>query len=609
MKYLSTAIEKYILLLIHLFFVGCFFYYLFVVNPSLYLIKNYREFFTDIYFFKKYFDFPGNPTEYLSRLIIQFYNFPVIASIILTAILYSIYWLVYSLVEKTKCNLVVPFVPVIILIAMHNDYNHSLRFDLEILITLSISLIYLGYSKGKAVYKFLLYPVLLGFLYFVASIKVVYLFSLLAVLTELLSKGKRLNSLAILLETLAVTLVFNHFYFIAYSDVFKEFKAIHNIYVLWWLPYLLYLSIPLVFVFYAIPDLFIQSQNDTEGKRPFLNFKRNTVFFAIPLLTIAVCYFTFDKNQKIKLSVQHYGRNKEWDKVLELSKYSDFFDRSEIMYVNMALYFTGRIFDDLFKYNQDMASKGLMATTLTGFDEIVPSQEVDLELGALSQSIVWGTEATNVYGANPHVLKNLAKAYLAIGCIKEARKILNLLDHSLFTKKWVERYQKFVNDTSLINSDPELAHYRKIQVPDAIVSKTPITLSLYLLTGESNVNKMAFNYMLISSLLDNNMDEFGTGLTGLEFFGYTHLPKLIFEGFIVYSFNSEESPIDMERFTFDQNIIERFKLFQSEFLLYKNNMEDARKKLFPKYGDTYWYYLKFPRPVRDEIGAEQYERE
>lgn len=590
------------LICVTLFFIGFFFYFLYFVNPPLYLIKNYREFFTDIYFFKKYFDFPGNPVEYFSRLITQFYNIPILASLTITFILYSIYWLGLFSFGKAKYNLLAPFVPVIILIAMHNDYNHSLKFDIEIFFTLSISFIYFRLFKDKGLFRFLLYPILLCFLYYFTGVKTVYLFSILAILSELSSKGKRYHFLVILIETFAITLFFNYFFFISYKDVFKEFREIQNLYALWLLPFLLYLSILSVFIFYTFSNskrfAIIQSTENADYKKSFLNFKTLLLLLIIPVFTTAgICYATFNKEEKVKLSVQYFGRNKDWNKVLELSKLSDFFDRAEIIYTNRALYFTGRIYNDLFKYNQEMASDGLLATKLTGFDELVPNQEVYLDLGALSMSIVWGTEATNVYGANPYVLKNLTKAYLAMGCIKEAQKMLNLLNHTLFNKKWAQQYQKFINDTTLINTDPELIRYKKNQTHRAIVSKTTIDMNLYLLTGKSNYNKMAYDYLMISAMLDNNMADFATGLTGLKLFGYTHIPKLYFEGFISYSLISEECPINIEEFTYDQGIIDEFKAFQKDYLRLKGNPEEARRYLFPQYGDTYWYYLNFRRLV------------
>jgi hypothetical protein len=605
--------QKYILIYVTLFFVGYFIYFLYIVDPPLFLLKNYREFFTDIFFFKKYFNFPGNPAEYISRLITQFYNIPLLASFTVTLILFSIYWLGYSSFGKSKHNLLVPFIPVIVLITMHNDYNHSLKFDIEILFILLITFIYFRFIKNKSIYRFLFFPVLLSLLYYLTGIKAVYLFTLIAFLSELFSKDKRYLSIIILIETLAVTLIFNHFFFIAYKDVFKELIAVQKIYTLWFLPYLLYVSILLLFIFYTCFNfnrltIFLPREN-AENRVLFLNLKSIVILLIIPVITAFICLATLNKELKTKLLVQYYGRNRNWVKVLELSKKSDFFDRTEIIYLNRALYFTGRIYDDLFKFNQDMASNGLLATKLTSFDELVPDQEMYLDLGALSLSIIWGTEATNVYGANPYVLKNLTKAYLAEGCIKESQKMLNLIDHTLFNKKWVQQYQKFVNDTALINTDPELGRYRKNQVHAAIISKTAIDYNLYLLTGKSNYNKMAYDYLMVSSMLDNNMPDFAVGLSGLKLFGYKHIPRLYFEGFIYYSLLSEKSPINIDDFTFDKGIIEEFNAFQKDFLRLKGNPEEAKRYLFTRYGDTYWYYLKFPRPVASGAGIDVKEKE
>lgn len=593
--------HQYILICVTLFFAGFFIYFLYFVNPSLFLLKNYREFFTDVYFFRKYFDFPGNPTEYISRLITQFYNIPVLASLTITFILYSIYWLGYHSFGKAKFNLLVSFFTVIILIAMHNDYNHSLKFDIEILFTLAITYIYFRFFRDKGLYRFLVYPILTVFLYYFTGIKTVYLFALMAIISEFFIKGKRYLSLVILSETLIITLVFNYIFFISYKDVFKEFRTIQNVYALWVLPFLLYLAVLLNFVFHAFSNMqkhvLIQHTERTNSEFSFLNFSSLVYFLIIPVLTAGICYFTFNKEQKLKLSVQYFGRNKDWNKVLELSKKSDLFDRAEIIYTNRALYFTGRIYNDLFKFNQEMASNGLLATKLTSFDELVPNQEVYLDLGALSLSVIWGTEATNVYGANPYVLKNLTKAYLVEGCIKEAQKMLNLIDHTLFNKKWVQQYQKFVSDTALISTDPELGLYKKNQTHALIVSKTAIDHNLYLLTGKSDNNKMAYDYLMTSAMLDNNMEDFAVGLSGLKFFGYTHIPRLYFEGFIYYSLLSEDCPINLEEYSYDQSIINEFKAFQKDYLRLKDNPAEAKKYLFIHYGDTYWYYLKFPRPV------------
>jgi hypothetical protein len=120
---------------------------------------------------------------------------------------------------------------------------------------------------------------------------------------------------------------------------------------------------------------------------------------------------------------------------------------------------------------------------------------------------------------------------------------------------------------------------------------------------------MAYDYLMISSMLDNNMDDFGVGLSGLKLFGYTQIPRLYFEGFIYYSLLSEDCPINLEEYTYDQSIINEFKAFQKDYLRLKGNPEEAKRYLFTRYGDTYWYYLKFPRPITKEGNSNVREKE
>jgi hypothetical protein len=120
---------------------------------------------------------------------------------------------------------------------------------------------------------------------------------------------------------------------------------------------------------------------------------------------------------------------------------------------------------------------------------------------------------------------------------------------------------------------------------------------------------MAYDYLMISSMLDNNMDDFGVGLSGLKLFGYSHIPRLYFEGFIYYSLVTQKQPINIEEFTYDKSIIDEYKAFQKDYLRLKGNPEEARRYIFSHYGDTYWYYLKFPRPVADKKSIEVKETE
>ena len=319
----------------------------------------------------------------------------------------------------------------------------------------------------------------------------------------------------------------------------------------------------------------------------------------IVLVILLILFFTFDIEEKRSLQVQHHARNGNWEMTLDAARGCEFPDKNMVYCTNLALYNTGKIYNELFSYNQSFGSEGLMLAEMGVFSEIVPNQDIFMQLGALSLSIIWGTEATNVYGANPYVLRNLTKAYLAGGYIREAQKTLNILEHTLFQRDWVEKYRIIANDTALIRLDPELNRLREAQTPLAVISKQSPLTNLFLLSQDSCLNKMAYDYLIIGTLLDHQIENFIFCISRLKEYGYEKIPKLYMEGLIYSALYSSSLPINIRNFGYDESIALRFYAFQSELLMLQHNMNNARKILKSKFGDTYWYYLLFESPFSD----------
>lgn len=576
-------------------FLAYFIYFRWIVNPPLFLIKNYREFFTDTYFFRRYFDFPSNPAEYISRFLTHLFAVPVLASLVVTLLLASIYGIGLAAFRKEKSNPILSFLPVLVLMVMHNNYSHSLKLDVDMLLLFSAAWVYFQIGYKSQWFNLALFPLLLSALLFVNGPMTALLFVLVALAATAIRKKKIIHLPVILLESLAVWILFQILFSLSLHDFRQELEDILRVYPFSYLPFILFASVLILTFFYDRFNL-LNFINRMASSR-----NRTMAIAGIFSAAIAVILLTFNYQQKMSLSVQDEAIHQNWDKVLDYSRKCDFPDKNVAYYTNEALFRTGRIYDELFRYNQTFGSEGLAAAEITNYSEIAPNQQVCLGLGALSLSVVWGTEATNVYGANPYVLKNLTKAYLAEGCIKEAQKMLNLLNHTLFNAGWVSRYQKLVDDTTLISADPELLSYKKAQLPAAFVSTKSVGLNLYLLARNTNTNKMAYDYLLISSMLDNRIEDFGTCLTGLKTFGYTTIPKLYIEGLLYHSLFSERSPINIKEFSFDRNLINRFKDFKRDYLTLKDRPEEARKKLKLSYGNTYWYYMLFDCPVTDDV--------
>lgn len=570
-----------------------FLYLLLVVNPSLYLINNYREFFTDIWFFKNYFTFPGNPVEYLTRFITQFYKFPVIGSLLIVFTLAAIYYVGMNPSKSKKTNYLNPVFPLTMLIIMHNDYGHSIKFDLNLLFLFFALWGYSYVANKNERWSFLVFPILLGLLLYITGIVTTMLMVVLALGYVFRFNKRKINYLYILSEALAIAVLSHYIFYLSWHDLIIELKDTLRIYALPILPILLYLSI--------IVSYFLNGVGANNlGKFQKIKNKKAILVSSLIIAFVILIALTFNFEKKKALLVEHYALEGSWNKVLEYSQKCSLPDRNVSFYTNLALYKTGKIYTDFFNYFQEYGSEGLMSADIVDYSEIVPNQNIFLQLGALSLSVVWGVEASNVYGANPYVLKMLTKAYLASGKIKEAQKTLNLIHHSLFNKQWTENYQKLVDDTTLIMKDTEIALYRKRQMSEAIIYSKDAQMNLYILSKASTTNRMAFDYLMISAMLENQVENFASCLTGMKIFGYKNIPNIFFEGLMYLSLYTDQMPVNLAEFSYDQNIISRFNAFRQNLSRLRYDKEKARKELSEKFGDTYWYYLLYRSPLSDQ---------
>jgi hypothetical protein len=565
------------------------------VNPSLYLIRGFREFFTDTYFFGRFFDFPGNPADYFSRLFVQLYQYPLVASALTALVLSAIYLLGLQVWRGRGYSYWIPAIPVFVLMLMHNDYRHAIRFDLDML-ALSAGLCLLKASFRRRRLSYVLFPVLLLALLYLNGILTALVFTAVSLCLAVFGqKGKMETLLALLAGALLAALLSRFVFGLTVHDLTREITDTNLIYPFRYYPFVLYGAVLLLPAFAFAANMLCE-----RSRRVFPAKAACLYASAVTAAGFAILLCTADMEEKNGLSVQHCAINGQWEQALQHAQKCDYPDLDATLYTNEALYRTGKIYDELFLYNQSFGSKGLMSTEIANYSGIVPNQDIFLHLGALSLSIVWGTEATNVYGANPYVLRNLTKAYLAGGYIAEARKILHLLNHTPFCKAWAERYYAFTNDTTLIDRDPELRTYKQAQAPLAVVSTQSVLMNLYLLAKDSQPNKMAYDYLMIAALLDHKTAYFASYLSRLKDYGYTTIPKLYLEGLIYYSLYDTQLPLDIRDFTFDSNVLNRFESFRNDLLAAGRQPEQTKSLLEGKYKDTYWYYLLFVSNLKNE---------
>ena len=151
---------------------------------------------------------------------------------------------------------------------------------------------------------------------------------------------------------------------------------------------------------------------------------------------------------------------------------------------------------------------------------------------------------------------------------------------------------RYLSDPELMRNDPELSEYLDLLVSTNFFSEVN-GLNLKDLLKNHPENKMAYEYLLASLLLDRNLDEFAGAVLSLKYYGYNRMPLHIEEALIFYNFY-ENQRIVPEGYSFNQETINRFNDYAKLYTMFRSDRKVAAYELRKKYGKTYWYYLQFP---------------
>jgi len=309
----------------------------------------------------------------------------------------------------------------------------------------------------------------------------------------------------------------------------------------------------------------------------------------IVLMAFVVHKRAYNKMADMMLGIDHYAQQAEWNKVLKISDRYPGYNTLVIYYTNLALYKTGKLMDNMFNYPQ-IGSQGLRLKWQRNLN-LFFGGEVFSQLAYNNESIHWAFEALVAKGLNPRSLKKLAVGCIVNGNYDIARKYLSLLNRTLFYRRWAQQHIRYLSDPDLAEEDSEISQYRDLMVRSNFFSEVN-GLNLQDLLKNHPENKMAYEYLLASLLLDRNLDDFAKVVLDLKYYGYNRMPLHIEEALIFYNFY-ENQKIIPEGFSFRQETINRFNDYAKIYTRLRNDRKVAALELGKKYGKTYWYYLQF----------------
>jgi len=311
--------------------------------------------------------------------------------------------------------------------------------------------------------------------------------------------------------------------------------------------------------------------------------------FSVILAASVTCLnFAVDKEDRAKTMVSYYGAERDW--VQSIKDYDPFVNFE----YNKALANTGKLAENLLNYPQLAGSRGLFLDGAVTSDVPFICSDQYYDLGFINESAHWTFEAQTIFPNSPRLMKRLVQIHLITGQYKIAEKFLNRLSENMLYQDWVNEYRKFIQDTSLVAKDPEFAWKRKCQPLGNFTANT-YEDKLYKLMEANPANRMAWEYLLCSSLLDTDLGTFEKLLRENKTFPKSPLPRSWDEAMVLFSYIKQTTP-GPEDVRFSPEKQKQFVSFIKAMKPFGNDWKSARQSLKNDFGTTFWYYTKCLSP-------------
>lgn len=585
-------------------------YYLFVlliIEPELIYhsygrVLYYYPFVMDRQFFYDCLTTVGGPVNYLTGFFSQCFYFSWIGSLIITAIGWF-FWLLSQkafAVTRSNCITETCFLFPILLLASYASYGNQLLIALSLLAVFAAFVVYLWTDLSKSFFSATLFLAEFAGLYYLIG-GAAFIFGLLAALYELLVKRR-----IVLVSGIFAVLVL-HYIGVHFGNV-SEIP-----------PFCLMYIPPFVILLQIARDKHsrkkpVRTKSLLNKNQPIKRFHLAMLILRkmVPygLILFIFCVVLNDK-AKSSLKICSYAEKQNWQKVLECAKRHpesrhDLFSSYDI---NRALYYTGRLGDDMFSYYQhpfalllSMPDSGSTTDASEILHRKARKADILMELGYLGHAKRCASEALELANGCPYLVKKLALIYLAEEQNETAKIYLGALSKDLI-------YGRFARQLLLrLEKDPRLTDYEPVQSLCRVAIQTDHVGDYDLgdffaqLLQQNPHNKMAFEYMMAMYLLTGQVDKIALNISRMDEFEYKKTPRHYEEAMLIYAAWRKKQfgeKINFQDLPASPETIQRYQKYNATAqLLYSQRMtsEMIRQCLAKDFGDTYMFYLNFNLP-------------
>jgi len=592
--------------LLNYLFLGIFFFlFLLVVKPSLVFFLQQIGFSTTESFFVNYASYPGGLAEYISIFLFQFYSKAFLGAIVATLLFFIIFIIANSILSKGNklFNGILGLCPLAFLAFSMTDYLLDPIFPVQILLLFIFFYLFkLISDKGANTYlKMVLSTIVFIVAYYFSGGFIFLVLLASSLLYVVFTQKKEVIYLGSLMLALAAFLPFiaKSVFFINVSDAYFRFVPFFSTYKPGFFLYAAVLSLPImILVQNVIPKLL--KNTDEKGFWSSYKFQKIQIGFMIVIL-IAGMIGSLDRTQKHKVTVNYLAHQNKWEKLLKVVEKKPSDDRVIQFQTTRALYHTGQLPEKLLDYPQVWGVDGLLLSRYFQLDIIIPTTEFYLDLGFINEAIHYANEAISLTEFSPIVIEQLILSNIIAKKYEAAKLYINQLKTIPFNKRKAESYERYLKTGDNSTIDSFVREKRNLMpIADFRINKMYPQDDLYSILNDRPDNKMAYEYLMVFYLLNNDLYTFSEYYKLGKRFNYKNVPKLFQEALVLLAYDLRSKGQAVGNQYFDQGIVSQFNDYLSVLGQYNGDKDLAKAALKKQFSNTYWYYINYNSPVTNK---------
>ncbi|MBR5211905.1 MAG: hypothetical protein IKV91_04945 [Bacteroidales bacterium] len=220
------------------------------------------------------------------------------------------------------------------------------------------------------------------------------------------------------------------------------------------------------------------------------------IYVAVFVVGALTLHLTYKKDIVEIVAYDQLVRHEDWDGILKRAeKYQPDSDLASVS-INLALFMSGRGAD--FPEFKQFGTTGLIQPRVRDFISNSSSCEVFWRLGMINESLRYAFDTQESLVNNRKSgrwTSRMAECQILNGRHDVAQKYLDILDHSLFHRKWADEHRKYLRNDEEIASDNVYAYLRSVRYKEDFLFFYPeMDKMLAKLYYENNNNYLAAWY-------------------------------------------------------------------------------------------------------------------